>query len=96
MKRNSQLESCVLESDGDTEEEEDSDGKLARTAGFPLLYSLYSRDSTFEFSIQTLHLLTNPRDSFSESDSNEDTDRDGQRGGAEDSGSGSWWRCVLQ
>lgn len=26
MKRNSQLESCVLESDGDTEDEEDSDG----------------------------------------------------------------------
>lgn len=28
MKRNSQLESCLLESDGDTEDEEDSDGKL--------------------------------------------------------------------
>lgn len=31
--RNSQLESCVLESDGDTEDEEDSDGKLAHAAG---------------------------------------------------------------
>lgn len=28
VKRNSQLESCLLESDGDTEDEEDSDGKL--------------------------------------------------------------------
>lgn len=34
--------------------------------------------------------------SFSNLDSNEDIDRDGQCDGAEDSGSGSWWRCVLQ
>eukprot|EP00066_Takifugu_rubripes_P003641 XP_003966375.1 PREDICTED: pre-mRNA-splicing factor PRP46-like [Takifugu rubripes] len=52
VKRNSQLESCVLESDGDTEDEEDSD------------------------------------------DSNEEID--GECDGAEDSGSGSWWRCALQ
>lgn len=32
MKRNNQLESCVLESDGDTEDSEDSEGKLTRTA----------------------------------------------------------------
>lgn len=31
VRRNSQLESCVLESDGDTEDEEDSDGKLTRS-----------------------------------------------------------------
>lgn len=31
MKRNSQLESGILESDGDTEDEEDSDGKLTQT-----------------------------------------------------------------
>lgn len=37
MKRNSQLESCVLESDGDTEDEEDSDGKLTHTGPFHTL-----------------------------------------------------------
>lgn len=37
MKRNSQLESCVLESDGDTEDEEDSDGELTHTVPFHTL-----------------------------------------------------------
>lgn len=104
MKRNSQLESCFLESDGDTEDEEDEDGKLthAVTSSHTCRFqtspppNACSRDRGFAFRRRA----EASRPPFSNLDGPEESGggagREGRRDGDEDRGSGSWWRCLLQ